>query len=81
MNNSAQNDLHEVSTKLNILISILLGVHQNPETSKGKEKRRNVADYVYFLADMGMDPKEIATVLKSPLGTVRTLLTPKRRKG
>jgi DNA-directed RNA polymerase specialized sigma24 family protein len=33
-----------------------------------------------YLADMGLDSKDIAEILGTPLQSVRTLLTPTRRK-
>lgn len=47
----------------------------------GREKRKQgVGEMVCYLADMGLDPKDVAEILGAPLSSVRTLLTPKRRK-
>jgi hypothetical protein len=47
--------------------------------STGKRKQ-GVGDLVRYLADFGIDPKEIAGIVGAPVQSVRTLLTPQRRK-
>jgi hypothetical protein len=73
--------LWAISAKLNVLISLLiaqsLGNRMNDK--KGKRKART-GEAARFLADMGLDTKDIATILHSPVTSIRTLLTPKRRK-
>jgi SOS response regulatory protein OraA/RecX len=73
--------LSEISKKLNVLISLslrkLLDDKEFVETGKRKQ---GVGDLTHYLADMGLDAKDIAEILGSPLQSVRTLLTPKRRK-
>ncbi len=71
----------EISRKLNVLISLSLRqLFGDKELSvKGKRKQR-VGELVHYLADMGIDPKDIADIVGSPLTSVRTLLTPARRK-
>ena len=75
-----QEKLAEISAKLNVLISLslrqLLG---DKEFGKAKRKQ-GIGDMAYFLADMKLDAKDIADILGSPLQSIRTLLTPKRRK-
>jgi hypothetical protein len=77
-NSDAQSD--DVSRKLNVLIALsvrqLLG---DKDFTKGKRKR-GVAEIVYFLADMGLGANDIAAIVGSPVTSVRTLLTPTRRK-
>lgn len=69
-----------ISTKLDVLIALsirqLLG-----QTSFAPKAKRNqgVGEVVHFLADLGMDAKDIAKVVGSPVTSVRTLLTPTRR--
>jgi hypothetical protein len=72
----------EISRKLNVLIALslrqLLG---DKEISKAKGRRKQGAsELIHFLADMGLDSSDIAEIVGSPLTSVRTLLTPKRRK-
>jgi hypothetical protein len=78
---SASNSAADLSKKLNVLIALslrqLLG--DKDFSSKGKRKS-GTGDLVRFLADMGLDAKDIAGIIGSPLTSVRTLLTPTRRK-
>lgn len=71
----------DISAKLNVLISLslrrTLGDNDFSAQSKGK---RGVGDVVRYLGDMGIDPKDIAQITGSPLTSVRTLLTPTRRR-
>jgi hypothetical protein len=48
-------------------------------SAKGKRKH-GVGDLVRYLADMGLDAKDISEIVGSPLTSVRTQLTPTRRK-
>jgi len=77
-NSDAQSD--DVSRKLSVLIALsvrqLLG---DKDFTKGKRKQ-GVAEIVHFLADMGLGANDIATIVGSPVTSVRTLLTPARRK-
>jgi hypothetical protein len=76
--NDVQSDV--VSRKLNVLIALslrqLLG---DKDFTKGKRKQ-GVGEIVHFLADMGLDANDIASIVGSPVTSVRTLLTPTRRK-
>ncbi|MFI5087678.1 MAG: hypothetical protein ACHP7I_04730 [Terriglobales bacterium] len=71
----------EISKKLNVLIAIALReiLGDKGISEKGKRKR-GVGEASRFLADLGLDAKDIAVILGAPLPSVRTLLTPKRRK-
>jgi hypothetical protein len=46
---------------------------------KGKRKQ-GAGELTRYLADLGLDAKDIAEILGTPLQSVRTLLTPTRRK-
>lgn len=73
--------LTEISKKLNVLIA--LAIRQLPDDAQafGKEKRkRGVGDLARYLANMGLDAKDIADITRAPLQSIRTLLTPQRRK-
>lgn len=71
----------EISTKLNVLIALsikqVLGENSFSRTGK---RRGGVSDVVHYLADMGLTAKDIAEIVSSPVTSVRTLLTPTRRK-
>jgi hypothetical protein len=70
----------EISKKLNVLIALtlrqLLG---DKDFSKGRRKQ-GAGDLTRYLAGMGVDPKDIAEILGSPVTSVRTFLTPTRSK-
>ena len=69
----------DISRKLNVLIALavrqLIG-----DKDFASRRRQGVRDLVRFLADMGLDAKDIAEIVGSPVTNVRTLLTPTRRK-
>lgn len=73
--------LLEISKKLNVLISLsirqLLG---NKEFGGKKKRKQGIGELARYLSDMGLDTKDIAEVLDAPLTSIRTLLTPTRRK-
>jgi hypothetical protein len=77
-NSEAQSD--DISRKLNVVIALslrqLLG---DKDFTKGK-RRQGVGEIVHFLADMGLGANDIAAIVGSPVTSVRTLLTPTRRK-
>jgi hypothetical protein len=70
----------DISAKLNVLIALSLRQMSGQTDFGEKSKRKGVGEIVLFLAELGMDPKDIAKVVGSPITSVRTLLTPKRRK-
>lgn len=70
----------DISSKLSVVISLLLRqLIGDKDFSKRKRKQR-IAELVHYLADFGLDAKEIAEIVGSPITSVRTLLTPTRRK-
>jgi hypothetical protein len=70
-----------ISRKLNVLIALSLRhlLADKNFSTKGRSKQ-GVGDLVRYLSDMGLDPKDISEIVGSPLTSVRTLLTPTRRK-
>jgi len=71
----------EESKKLNVLIALSLRQLLGDKEFSGKEKRKQgVGELARYLNKMGLDAKDIAKILGAPLQSVRTLLTPKRRK-
>jgi hypothetical protein len=73
----SEKDLSDISKKLNVLISLSIRNFIGDKELGTKSKR--VGDLARYLADMQLDPKDIAGILGAPLSSVRTLLTPKRR--
>jgi hypothetical protein len=71
----------EISRKLNVLIALslrqLLG---DKEFGKKGKRKQGAGELTRYLADLGLDAKDIAEILGTPLQSVRTLLTPTRRK-
>lgn len=71
----------EVSKKLNVLIAISLRQLLGDKEFGGKKMRKQgVGDLARYLADLGLEAKDIANIVGAPLQSVRTLLTPTRRK-
>ncbi len=70
-----------ISAKLNVLIAIAIKQLVGEKTFAANGKRKQGAgELVRYLADMGLDAKDIAQIIGSPVTSVRTLLTPTRRK-
>ncbi|TSC57219.1 MAG: hypothetical protein Greene041679_380 [Parcubacteria group bacterium Greene0416_79] len=73
--------LGDISQKLNILIALtlkqLLG---DKEFSGGDKRKQGVGEIARYLNKMGLDAKDIAEITGAPVQSIRTLLTPKRRK-
>jgi len=71
----------DLSKKMNVLIALslrqLLG---DKDFSTSSKRKKGVGDLVHYLDGMGLDAKDIAEILGSPVTSVRTLLTPTRRK-
>lgn len=77
---SEKEDL-EISKKLNVLIALSLRQLLDDKEFGTKARRKHgTGDIVRYLASMGLDAKDIAGILGSPVQSVRTLLTPTRRK-
>lgn len=71
----------EVSKKLNVLIALTIRQLNDDREFGAKSKRKQgVGELARFLDNMGLDAKDIAEILGAPLTSVRTLLTPTRRK-
>lgn len=71
----------ELSKKLNVLISLslrqLLG---DKDLSVGGKRKQGIGELARYLGNMGLDAKDISEITGAPLQSIRTLLTPKRRK-
>ena len=71
----------EISKKLNVLIAISLRqLFDDKEFGGKKRRKRGIGEVVRYLGNMGLDSKDIAEILGAPVQSVRTLLTPTRRK-
>jgi hypothetical protein len=71
----------DLSKKMNVLIALslrqLLG---DKDFLNGSRRKKGVGNLVQYLNGMGLDAKDIADILGSPVTSVRTLLTPTRRR-
>jgi hypothetical protein len=77
----SQENLAEISKKLNVLISLSIrNLTGDKEFLKKGKRKPGTGDLARYLSDMGIDSKEIAEILGTSLKSIRTLLTPKRRK-
>ena len=73
MNDSTSKD---ISKRLNVLMSLALRqLLQDREFGQTGKRKQGAGDLARYLADMGIDPKDIAEILGTPLTSVRTLLT------
>ena len=71
----------EISRKLNVLIALSIKqLLEDKSLDSGGKRRTGISEAVHYLADMGVDAKDIAQIVGSPITSVRTLLTPTRRK-
>ncbi|MEX0917184.1 MAG: hypothetical protein WDZ90_01535 [Candidatus Paceibacterota bacterium] len=73
--------LDEISKKLSVLLALTLRQFpEDQELSPDKKRRQGAGDRVRYFSEMGLDSKAIAEITGIPVTSVRTLLTPKRRK-
>lgn len=73
--------LAEISRKLNVLIALSLRQLLGEKEFLGSGKRKQgVGELARYLNNMGLEAKDIAEITGAPLQSIRTLLTPKRRK-
>lgn len=77
----SEKHLEEISRKLSVIIALSLRqLTGDVELVAKKKGKQGVGDTARYLADLGLDPKTISEILGAPLASIRTLLTPKRRK-
>ena len=76
-----EESLNDIIKRLNVLISLALRQLSGDSQIGEKDRRKQrIGDVSRYLASMGLDAKDIADITGSPVASVRTLLTPKRRK-
>ena len=71
--------LSDISRKMNVLIALLIRNLTGDTQLGAKGKRKGIGEHARLLADMGLDARDIAEILGSPVSSIRTLLTPTRR--
>ena len=72
--------LRDISAKLNTLISLLLRQLEGDRKFSKGHRRKGTGDLARYLAEMGLNAKDIAVILGAPVTSIRTLLTPTRRR-
>jgi hypothetical protein len=73
--------LLQVSQKLNVLISLYLkSAGEEIDFAAKGGRKHGVGDVARYLANMGLNSKDVAEITGSPLASIRTLLTPGRKK-
>jgi hypothetical protein len=73
--------LTEVSKKLNVLIALSLRqLSGDKEFSTTQRKKHGTGELARYFNSMGLDAKDIAEITSAPLQSIRTQLTPNRRK-
>ena len=71
----------EISKKLNVLIALSLRqMFDEKELLSNEKRKKGVGELARFFNSMGLEAKDIAEITGAPLQSIRTLLTPKRRK-
>jgi len=78
--NNSDIQSEDLSRKLNVLIALSLRQLLGDKDFTKTKRKQGVGEIVHFLADMGLGANDIAAIVGSPVTSVRTLLTPTRRK-
>lgn len=71
--------LEQLSRKLNVVIALLLRIITNDDDFAAK-KRRGTGDLAVFLKRQGLDYPDIASIVDSPVASVRELVSRSSRK-
>ena len=70
----------EISKKLNVLIALSIKQLNEEKDFDKKGRKQGAGELTRYLNNMGLEAKDIAEIIGAPLQSIRTLLTPKRRK-
>jgi DNA-directed RNA polymerase specialized sigma24 family protein len=79
MESSDTQELKVISKKLSALLSVQLRLLLD-DREFGTKRKSGAGELVRYLALFGLDSKEIAEIIGSPVTSVRTLMTPTRRR-
>jgi hypothetical protein len=77
MNEDDMRLLEGISSKLDVLISLAL---KNAPEGLDEKRRQGTGEMARYLSGFGLSAANIAKIVGAPLGSVRTLLTPSRKK-
>ncbi len=69
----------EISKKLSVILSLQLRILLGDDDFSPR-RRKGTGNVVKYLSGFGLNAKDIASITGAPLQSVRTLLTPQRRK-
>jgi DNA-directed RNA polymerase specialized sigma24 family protein len=73
--------LAEISNKLSVLIALSIRFNSVEKLLEaGDRSKRGVGELVRYLDGMGLSAPDISRITGSPVTSVRTLLTPGRKK-
>lgn len=72
--------LAELSKKLNVLIALSLRQLLGDKGFSNGKRKQGVGELARYFNNMGLEAKDIAEIIGAPLQSIRTLLTPKRKK-
>jgi len=73
--------LEEISKKLNVLIALSLRqLLEDKEFTINDKRKQGIGELARYFKSMGLDAIDISKITGAPLQSIRTLLTPKRRK-
>lgn len=73
--------LEEISKKLNVLIALSLRqLQKDKEFTSNERRKQGIGELARYFSKFGLDATDISEITGAPLQSVRTLLTPKRRK-
>ncbi len=75
----SEKHIEDISKKLNALVALQLRTLFN-EDDFSVRRKKGTGDLVSYFSNFGLDPKDISEITGSPLKSVRTLLTPTRKK-
>lgn len=72
--------LDQISKKLDVLISIGLKQLTGEKDLESRSRKQGVGEQARFLSEFGLNSKDISAITGAPITSVRTLLTPSRKK-
>ena len=79
MAKNTDGQFEELSNKLCVMLSLQLRILLGDDDFSSR-RRKGTGDIVNYFSGFGLNAKDIASITGAPLQSVRTLLTPQRRK-
>ena len=73
--------LREISSKLSALLAIgLRQLNGDGEFASTAKRKQGIGDTARYLAEFGLSAAEIALIVRAPVQSIRTQLTPSAKK-